>query len=191
MVAPPERRIGLVLSAGGLQGVSHFGVFRQLARYRIAIEVVVRTSVGALIAAYYAAVGKAVDEMMHEVDVFSGHHLLAHSLCCQSVEPAQDTVPSLDRRYFRATGSASQRRLGPAPPRVDGIGVVCHDLTNGCPHFVSTAGDGGLQRFDAVATNASVPSMFSLQPLECHGQVCRFTDGGLSEPPLVDFASHS
>ena len=84
MTASPERRIGLVLSAGGLRGASHLGVIRQLARHRIPTEAIVETSVGALIAAYYAAVGLTVDEMMHDARVFLGRHLLAHSLAVRA-----------------------------------------------------------------------------------------------------------
>ena len=182
MAAPPERRIGLVLSAGGLRGASHLGVIRQLARHGIPTEVIVGTSVGALIAAYYAAVGLTVDEMMYDARVFRGRHLLAHSLAVRAWNPL--------KMLFRPWSGVIPERLTQLRSAgfdqlhhgVDAIGVVCHDLTNGCPRYVSTAGDGGLRLFDAVATSASVPSMFSPQPLEYDGQVCRFTDGGLSDP---------
>jgi predicted acylesterase/phospholipase RssA len=189
MTASPERRIGLVLSAGGLRGASHLGVIRQLARHGIPTEVIVGTSVGALIAAYYAAVGLTVDEMMHDARVFRGRHLLAHSLAVRAWEPF--------KMLFRPWSGVIPERLaqlrnagfGRLHHGVEAIGVVCHDLTNGRPRYLSTASDGGLRLYDAVATSAAMPSMFPPQPLEYDGQVCRFTDGGLSDPLPVGFAS--
>ena len=188
MAVPPERRIGLVLSAGGLRGASHLGVIRQLAKHGIPTNVIVGTSVGALIAAYYAAVGLTVDEMMYDARVFRGRHLLAHSLAVRAWDPF--------KMLFRPWSGVIPERLaqlrdagfGRLHHGVDAIGVVCHDLTNGRPRYVSTASDGGLQLYDAVATSASMPSMFPPQPLEYNGQVCRFTDGGLSDPLPVGFA---
>ena len=190
MGASPERRIGLVLSAGGLRGASHLGVISQLVRHRIPLEVIVGTSVGALIAAYYAAVGLTVDEMMRDAHVFRGRHLLAHSLAVRAWNPLKILFRPWSGVIPERLAQLRDAGFGQLHHGVDAIGVVCHDLTNDCPRYVSTAGDGGLRLFDAVATSASVPSMFSPQPLEYHGQVCRFTDGGLSDPLPVTFASH-
>ena len=182
-------RIGLVLSAGRLRGASHLGVIRQLARHGIPTEVIVGTSVGALIAAYYAAVGLTIDQMMDDARVFRGRHLLAHSLAVRARGPF--------KALFRPWSGVIPKRLAQLRAAgfsrlhhgVDAIGVVCHDLTNDRPRYVSTAGDGGLRLYDAVATSASIPKMFPPQPLEYDGQVYQFTDGGLSDPLPVGFAS--
>jgi len=48
-------RIGLVLSGGGARGVAHIGVIRELERRNIPIDVVVGTSMGAIIGGLYAS----------------------------------------------------------------------------------------------------------------------------------------
>ena len=76
--------IGLVLSAGGLRGAAHLGVLRRLVRHRIPVEVMVGVSAGAILAAYYAAVGLSVNEMIDEAPAFRGRHLLMHGLTLRS-----------------------------------------------------------------------------------------------------------
>src|SRR5258705_11379110 len=73
-------RIGVVLSAGGLRGAAHVGVLRQLVRHGIPIDRIVGVSAGAVIAAYYAAVGLELDEFTADAERFRGRHLLAYSL---------------------------------------------------------------------------------------------------------------
>src|SRR5262249_33441786 len=73
-------RIELVLSGGGLRGASHVGVLQQLMEHDIAIDVIVGSSAGAVIAAYYAAVGLTISELIHDAENFRGRHLLAHCL---------------------------------------------------------------------------------------------------------------
>ena len=63
-------RLGVVLSAGGLRGAAHVGVLRQLIRHGIPIDVIVGVSAGAVIAAYYAAVGLDLDELVADAERF-------------------------------------------------------------------------------------------------------------------------
>src|SRR6266436_1180100 len=72
--------IGLVLSAGGLRGAAHLGVLRRLVRHHVPVEVMVGVSAGAIVAAYYAAVGLSVNEMIEQAPVFRGRHILMHGL---------------------------------------------------------------------------------------------------------------
>ena len=73
-------RVGVVLSGGGLRGAGHIGVLQQLVAHGIPIDVIVGSSAGAVIAAYYAAVGLTLDELIADAQHFRGRHLLAHSL---------------------------------------------------------------------------------------------------------------
>jgi predicted acylesterase/phospholipase RssA len=61
-------RIGLVLSGGGLRGASHVGVLQQLVEHDIPIDVIVGSSAGAVSAAYYAAVGLTLDDLIQDAD---------------------------------------------------------------------------------------------------------------------------
>ena len=55
-------KIGLVLSGGGARGAAHVGVIRVLEEYRVPIDCIVGTSMGALVGASYAT-GTSVAEM--------------------------------------------------------------------------------------------------------------------------------
>src|SRR5262249_39624645 len=76
-------RVAVVLSAGGLRGAAHVGVLRELFRHGIPIDAIVGVSAGAVIAAYYAAVGLGIDDLISDADRFRGRHLLAYSLNVQ------------------------------------------------------------------------------------------------------------
>jgi len=73
-------RIGVVLSAGGLRGAAHVGVLRQLVRHGIPIDAIVGVSAGAVVGAYYAAVGLDIEELIADAERFRGCHLLTYSL---------------------------------------------------------------------------------------------------------------
>lgn len=190
-------RIGLVLSAGGLRGAAHLGVMRKLLAHDIPIDVIVGASAGAVVAAYYAAVGLTVDELIDDARGFKGRHLVAHSLAQRGV------TASLARRVWSPLTSLVRGWSGVIPQRlaqlqagrfdrlhhgVSCLGVVCHDLTHRRPRYLSTASDGGVRLYDAVATSASVPNMFPPRPVTYDGVVCQFTDGGLSDSLPVRFA---
>lgn len=55
-LAPPERpKIALVLGGGGARGLAHIGVLKVLEEEKVPIDMVVGTSVGALVGAVYCA----------------------------------------------------------------------------------------------------------------------------------------
>ena len=53
--APTRPRIGLVLSGGGARGIAHIGVLNVLERLRVPVDLVVGTSMGAVVGGAYAA----------------------------------------------------------------------------------------------------------------------------------------
>lgn len=191
METPPRiPRIGLVLSAGGLRGAAHLGVIRRLVEHRVPIEVIVGTSVGAIIGAYYASVGLTVDQMLQDARRFRGRHLVAHSLATRAIPP----FPWLFRPWSGIIPSRLRQlraaRFDRLHHGVKGLGVVCHDLRQQRPCYISSARDGGVDLYDAVATSAAIPSLFRPQTLAYDGNVCDLTDGGVSDPVPVDFAAH-
>lgn len=58
----PERRIALVLSGGGSRGLAHIGVLEMLEQLRVPVDVVVGTSMGAVVGGLYAA-GRSPEEL--------------------------------------------------------------------------------------------------------------------------------
>ena len=187
-MATSGRRIGLVLSAGGLRGAAHLGVLRRLVATGIRLDVIVGVSAGAVVAAYYAAVGLTMEELIGDARVFKGRHLVAHSVGLRSpkwllpiIEPFAGIIP---RRLLQLESS----RFDQLHHGVSAIGIVCHDLTNDCARYLATGAHSGIRLYDAVATSASIPSMFPARSIEYEGQVCEFTDGGLSDALPIGFA---
>ncbi len=58
---PSRPRIGLVLSGGGARGLAHVGVLKVLERERIPVDVIVGTSMGAIIGGLYASGMRAAE----------------------------------------------------------------------------------------------------------------------------------
>src|SRR5215510_9963408 len=151
-------QIGLVLSGGGLRGASHLGVLQELTAQQIPIDVIVGSSAGAIVAAYYAAVGLTLDELIADAEQFRGRHLLAHSLNV--------------RLHGRRSPRGLTKRSGVIPERlaqleratfdrlhhgVRAVGVVCHDLNSGRPCYFATGDDRGVRLSDVVRASASIP----------------------------------
>src|SRR5436190_7162686 len=60
--ADARPRVCLVLSGGGARGAAHVGVLKVLEEYRVPIDCIVGTSMGALVAAAYSS-GTTIAEM--------------------------------------------------------------------------------------------------------------------------------
>jgi len=59
---PPRPKIGLVLSGGGARGLAHIGVLRVLEEMKIPVDLIVGTSMGAVVGGAYAS-GRSTDEL--------------------------------------------------------------------------------------------------------------------------------
>lgn len=59
--AQARPRVGLVLSGGGARGLAHIGVLRALEQLRVPVDLIVGTSMGALVGGAYAAGREVVD----------------------------------------------------------------------------------------------------------------------------------
>src|SRR5436309_12098805 len=77
---PGARRIAIVLGSGGFRGPAHVGVLSRLHDLRIPLYALVGCSVGSLIAAYYAAVGLSVDELLEHALTTNALGVLAHAV---------------------------------------------------------------------------------------------------------------
>lgn len=181
-------RIGVVLSGGGLRGAAHVGVLRQLVRHGIPIDAIVGVSAGAVVGAYYAAVGLELEELIADAETFRGRHLLAHSLNVH-----------FDYRFehrFRAWSGVIPRRLRQLEAArfdrlhhgVQVLGIGCHDLAAGVPRYFSTGFDQGVGVHDAVRASASIPRLFPAVSVACGREARRLTDGGVSDPVPLTFA---
>jgi NTE family protein len=185
---PDGVRIGLVLSAGGLRGAAHVGVLRALVRHAIPVDVIVGVSAGAVIGAYYAAVGLEVDDLIADARLFRGRHLLTHSLNVQLggrfdsvLGPRCGVIPDRLRRLEAAGFDALHHS-------VHGLGIVCHDVSAGEPRYFATGSDHGARLYDVVRASASIPYLFPPRPFASRGERWLLTDGGVSDPVPLGFA---
>ncbi len=64
---PKRPRIGLVLGGGGARGVSHIGVLKVLQEMRVPVDIVVGTSMGALVGGAFAS-GKTAQQLQERLE---------------------------------------------------------------------------------------------------------------------------
>jgi NTE family protein len=181
-------RIAVVLSAGGLRGAAHVGVLRALLRHGIPIDCIVGVSAGAVIAAYYAAVGLDLEELIDDAERFRGRHLIAYSVNVHSgyrfesrVAPWCGVIPGRLRQLETARFDALHHG-------VTRLGIVCHDLNSRQPKYFSSAQTHGVRLEEAVRASASIPHLFPAIPVRHGDTEWRLTDGGVSDPVPADFA---
>jgi NTE family protein len=186
--APNGFRIGIVLSAGGLRGTAHLGVLRRILHHQIPVEVMVGVSAGAIIAAYYAAVGLTVNEMVDEAPVFRGRHIVMHGLTLR----AHPALKPYLRRYcgiiperLRQLEACSFDTLHHG---IRQLGIVCHDLIRNQPCYFSTAQHHGARLADVARASAAVPGVLPSRMLTLRGQQFRLADGGISDSLPIAFA---
>jgi predicted acylesterase/phospholipase RssA len=181
-------RVAVVLSGGGLRGAGHIGVLQQLVAQDILIDVIVGSSAGAVVAAYYAAVGLTLDELIGDAKEFRGRHLLAHSLNVRLgqrldrvLRGASGLIPTRLEQLERATFDRLHHG-------VRGMGVVCHELKSGGPRYFSTGCNWGVCVSDVVRASASIPYLFPSVPVQCDEERLLLTDGGISDGLPIAFA---
>jgi NTE family protein len=180
-----------VLSGGGLRGASHVGVLKALVEGGVPIDVIAGASAGAVIAAYYAAVGLTIDELVDDAGLFRGRHLLAHCLDVRThgrfsadLGKASGIIPS---RLEQLEGATFDR----LHHDIRGIGIVCHDVRTKRPFYFATGADRRVRLSDVVRASASFPVLFPPIPVTCGdtGDPLLLTDGGISDCLPIGFAT--
>ena len=180
-------RIGIVLSAGGLRGAAHLGVLRRIVRHQIPVEVMVGVSAGAIIAAYYAAVGLSVHEMIEEAPGFRGRHILMHGLTLRShasLKPYLRRFCGIIPQRLAQLEAASFTTLHHGITR---LGIVCHDIDRNQPRYFSTIASCGVRLADVARASAAVPGVLPAKTMVIGTDVVRLADGGISDSLPVDF----
>ena len=166
--SPPPPRIGLALGGGAARGFAHIGVIQVLEENGIRPDLVVGTSAGSLVAAFYAAgrsgvelgqLAQTMDESAFTDWSFPGRGLIRGE--------------ALARYVREQTGGRNIEQL-----RLP-LGIVATDLDSGQP-ILFQRGDVGL----AVRASSAVPAVF--QPVRIGSR--EYVDGGLVSPVPVRFA---
>ena len=172
VVVTPKRppRIGLVLGGGAARGFAHVGVIQVLEEAGIRPDLVVGTSAGSLVAAFYAS-GKTGAQLQHIAETM------------EEATFADWTLPIFSRGILR--GEALARYVS---VQVNGrlieqmvlpLGIVATDLNNGLG-VMFQRGDTAT----AVRASSAVPALF--QPVRISGR--DYVDGGLVSPVPVRYA---
>jgi len=163
-------RLGLALGGGAARGFAHVGVIQVLEESGIKPDLVVGTSAGSVVAAFYAS-GKTGAQLQQVADSM------------EEAAFADWTLPIFSRGMLRgeALGRYVSAQVGgrtiealPMP-----LGVVATDLNSG-EGVLFQRGDVGT----AVRASSSVPSVF--QPVKISGH--EYVDGGLVSPVPVRYA---
>jgi NTE family protein len=192
--APSVRpRVGLVLSGGGARGIAHVGVLKVLEEARVPVDLIVGTSMGAIIGGLYAS-GMSAAELEREILSIDWGNVFERReprqlLSQRRKEEDFELSPVLelgfrDGEFRLPTGAVSTRDLEmllrrytlptrhlatfdslPTPFR-----AVATDMETGHP-VVMDHGDLAA----ALRASMSVPGVFS--PLEVDGRI--LGDGGL------------
>lgn len=200
--AADRPRVALVLSGGGARGFSHVGVLKALEAANVPIDMVIGTSMGAIIGGLYAS-GLSLAELEHEIrevdwsNLFTGQ-VPRQDLSQRRKEEDFNFSPVLqlgfrDGQFVLPTGTASSRSLElllrrftlhtrqlddfnqlPIPFR-----AVATDMVTG-EQVLLEQGDLAA----ALRASMSVPGVFS--PLEWQGRL--LGDGGLVNNLPVDVA---
>ncbi|MFZ4481982.1 MAG: patatin-like phospholipase family protein [Rhodoferax sp.] len=165
---PP--RIGLALGGGAARGFAHIGVIQVLEQAGIRPALVVGTSAGSLVAAFYAS-GK------------NGAQLQRIAETMEEATFADWTLPVFSRgmlrgdalaRYVSAQVHGALIESMPLP-----LGIVATDLNSG-QGVLFRRGDTAT----AVRASSAVPALF--QPVRIGGR--EYVDGGLVAPVPVQYA---
>lgn len=202
--APGGRpRIGLVLSGGGARGLAHIGVLKVLEELQIPVDIVVGTSMGAVVGGAYAA-GRSTTELEALVQDIRWDRILATSLPRQQLSSRRredDTlVPSriefgVNKRdgILLPQGAAGNgpleatlTRLLPADQREQPLRrlaipfrAVATDLLSG-----EMLDQADTPLFQALRASMAVPGVFA--PLRVNDRPR--VDGGLVRNLLIELA---
>jgi NTE family protein len=163
--------VGLVLSSGGARGAAHIGVLKVLEEHQIPIDLVVGSSIGAIIGGAYAAGVPAsrIEEAWRKLDLRQVARSLRPTLPLHGWSSGQGL-----RRFLEEL--VGDQRIEELPIS---FAAVATDLETGERVILK---EGSL--VEAIRASSSIPGLFV--PVEHSGRF--LADGGLVSPLPVDVA---
>ena len=183
-------RLAVVLSTGGVGGIAHLGVLSRLHEEGVRIDALVGASAGALVAAYYAALGDPLDVLIEDAARTSLGRLAAFALHLRRLPvPGQETRAHCVRLQARLQALDQvpfDRLRGPVPS----LGVLAFDWRRLGAFFACTGSPetGALSVGRVVRGSASIPIVFPPVRVD-DGRVTRFmSDGGLVRSLPLEWA---
>ncbi|MEE9218125.1 MAG: patatin-like phospholipase family protein [Acidobacteriota bacterium] len=183
-------RLAVVLSTGGVGGIAHLGVLGRLQERGIRIPVLVGASAGALVAAYYAALGDPLEALIEDAAGTTPARLAAMALHVRRLpvpgRAAREHCEHLIRRLEALDAVSFDRLRGP----VDALGVLAFDWSRLSGFFACTgsAETGTLSVGHVVRGSASVPLLFPPMRVATGARTCALSDGGLVRSLPLEWA---
>jgi NTE family protein len=182
----PHKPISLALGAGGIRGMAHVGVLEVLAERGFQISEMVGTSVGALILAFYTAVGMDVPTLRRFGASLTTRHLLAWAWLRRAPD-------FMRRRFLHRAGviPESLDRLAAASGEplyhgVERIGMVAYDLIAREEVFFHNL-QSGFPLSDATRGAAAIPHVYPPRDCLMSGRRMRLIDGGVTNLLPVEY----
>jgi len=154
-----SKKIGLVLSGGGVKGIAHIGLIKALNEYEIEADFVSGTSVGALVGALYAN-ESSIDQML---SFFKVTPLLKYNFFTFVKAGLMDTEKyhELFKKHFEHHSFESLPKK---------LFVTATNLQDGEQTLFSSG-----ELVTTLLASAALPPVFS--PVEINGQL--YADGGI------------
>lgn len=180
-----HKPLSLALGAGGVRGFAHIGVLEALVERGFTISEIVGSSAGAIIGAFYAAVGLSLPELRAFGLNLTSQHLLRWALLRR--------LPARVRQHYAYLAGiipGHLERLGQMTGRelqhgIERFGVVCYDINRREEVFFhSRQEDFPLE--EAARGSASIPGFFPSRRCQVGGREYRLVDGGVINKLPVD-----
>ncbi|KZY28761.1 patatin [Oleiphilus sp. HI0081] len=158
---PFNQSIGLALGGGAAKGIAHIGVLQVLEERNVEIDYISGTSIGALVASYYAF-GKSIDEIKKVGEDMSFSSMVGLSIQRKGIF----TTKTIHEMILQDIGNVDIQDA-----RIP-LAICTTDIHTGEKVILRS---GNLA--DAVCASAAVPGIFV--PVEIEGR--SLVDGGITE----------
>lgn len=188
--APPQCRpdlpLSVVLGAGGVRGLAHVAVLQTLLAAGFQIPEITGTSIGAIVAGFYGAVGLDLDSIRQAGLGLQSRHLMAWAALRRlpaGVRTRWQTLAGVIPKHMEYLAQGSFDRMHHGLTR---IGLVSFDRLSG--RRVVCHNEAPVLRLeDAVRGAAAVPGLFP--PWRCSNggrEYCLVDEGGLPVEVIFD-----
>jgi len=178
----------LVLGAGGFRGLAHVGVLKVLHRVRLPIRSMIGSSIGGLVAAFYAGVGFDPDRIAGSLSRLTPSLLLATGMALREWGPLSRRARYRAQPLLEDLERLKDLRLDHLHFGLERLGLLALDLTTGEEIFSLTGASGPIPLDRAALGGASLPLLFPAVKVTTPERTFRLVDGGLSHSVPVERA---
>jgi predicted acylesterase/phospholipase RssA len=180
-----NKPLSLALGAGGVRGFAHIGVLEALVERGFTITEIVGSSAGAIIAAFYAAVGLSLPELRHFGLNLTSRHLFAWAwlrrmpkAILKRYSYRAGVIPGHLERLAAVSG-------GELHHGVERLGMVCYDVKRREEVFFHNL-QAEFPLEEAARGSAAIPGFFPARRCVVAGREYRLVDGGVINKLPID-----